>query len=188
MSQILIGSFNNRFVIGGKDWHLNFDKNNKEIFNIMKQFNPKEVWIMTGPGSFIGTRSVTAFSLGFTFNTNIIVRGFNMLIDLLPFMSRNHENIQKHKMLYFIQELHRFYYCIYEEDLNNRNFFLLSEEELKNLKYNHDLYIIGNDQLADLSIVLNFNNCFEIIDNLLKTNLNQEYIFKSLEYCGKFST
>jgi tRNA A37 threonylcarbamoyladenosine modification protein TsaB len=183
--KILMASLNNKFIIGGKSWCLYFDRYNQELFYILKQYKIDELWIITGPGSFIGTRSIAAFALGFTFATPISLKGFNILMDILPVLSIFSINKITQRVLYFFQELERFFYCIYKDDLNKRIFFLLSLEEFKNLKYNQDIFTVGNHSLGDAHLHLNFKNSYEVIEKLL-ADKNKTFNFNGLEYCGKF--
>jgi hypothetical protein len=175
--KILFGNINEKFFIFNGNFSISFNKNYQEIFCILNNFNISELWILTGPSSFIATRSILAFSLGYVFNTSITLKGFNILIDLLPLMSIG-KNSNK---LFFVNELNRFFYCIKEEDLTKRSFFLLSYEEFMNYKNNY--FLIGNHPEAHENIILNES----ILFNIIKDNVNIKNISEiKIEYCGKF--
>lgn len=183
-NNILMGAFNNEFLMGDGNWEIHFNKQSQEVFALLKNHIHEEIWILTGPGSFIGTRSVLSFVNGFTFNTTTQIKGFNILMDIIPHMIPLIHMPTNKNILYFFQEVERFYYCIYDEDLKKRNYFLISKEELILLKHEKELFIIGNDAMANLQIDLNFKNLYSTISNLVKHGKN--YNFEALEYCGKF--
>jgi hypothetical protein len=175
---ILLGALQGKFFLSNKDVNINFNKNSQEIFQMVKDFNIEELWVITGPGSFIATRSVVAFVLGYTFNTSITLKGFNILLDLIPIMSSTKDR----NKLYIFNELNRFFYCIYEKDLLKRDFFLLSSEELEIHKNNY--YLVGNHEIAHE--IININPC--ILYEIILANKNKILTFEriTLEYCGKF--
>jgi hypothetical protein len=180
--KILFGNINGKFFIYSNYFYISFNKNCQRIFHMLNNFNISELWVLTGPGSFIGTRSVLAFSLGYTFNTEIKLMGFNILIDLLPLLTNN-KNSNK---LFFINELDRFFYCIKEEDLKSRNFFLLSYDQLINYKNTH--YLLGNHSIAHENIKIDEEVLFEIIDNIMdKNSFSNDINEVKIEYCGKFA-
>lgn len=179
-NSLLIGALKGDFFLSNDKLNIQFNKDNQEIFQMVKNFNLKELWVITGPGSFVGTRSVVAFCLGYTFSSNIILKGFNILLDLIPLMYSD-QIITKEK-LYIFNELNRFFYCIYEKDLKKRDFFLLSFGELE--AYKEKYYMIGNHEICHKIITIEPYELYKFISNNINKILINEKI--TLEYCGKF--
>ena len=177
---ILLGAIKGGFFLSNEEINIEFNKTSQEIFTMIKNFQLEELWVITGPGSFVGTRSVVAFLLGYTFATNILLKGFNILLDIIPLMSVN-EATNKEK-IYFFNELNRFFYCIHEKDLPKREFFLLSLEEFE--AYTDKYYLIGNHEKAHEIIHVEPFILYEFIKNNKDKITSFEKI--TLEYCGKF--
>lgn len=191
-SPFLISVIDNRFFIGKKNWFISFQKEVQEMFDLIKYHNnSNEIWIISGPGSFTGTRSIVSFVKGFTFDTKIIIKSFNILVDVIPFFFKQNyfnKNIDfnKKNVLYFFQESDRFFYCIYHENLSKRKFFLLDKKNIYLLKEKNDLILIGNSDLADYEIPFCFKICYKTISSFIKEYKNDKFILSELEYCDKF--
>jgi hypothetical protein len=186
MTQILITANDNRFIIGNKNLYISFTKESQEIFSIIKQYNTSELFIITAPGSFVGIRNIVSFCLGFSFQTTISLKSFNILVDILPYIYIcQQKDTVCLPILYFWQELNRFFYCIYADNLNTRVFFLLSYMELINIKEKNNYFFVGNHVLADYYIQINFFDCFHYI-KLLLANHQRSYTFSTLEYCDSY--
>jgi hypothetical protein len=179
MNNILLGPLKGEFFLCNFNLNIQFNKYSQEIFHMVKNFNLEEIWVLTGPGSFIGTRSVVAFTLGYTYGTSIVLKGFNILLDLIPLMSKSNSKKEK---LYVFNELNRFFYCIYEKDLIKREFFLLTLEEL--YTYKEKFYIVGNHEIGHEVIIIEAN----ILYNFIFKNKERIHSFEkiTLEYAGKF--
>lgn len=174
-SKILFSYFNNKFFIGNNLWYLEFDKNQKEIWTLIKNISDKKIFITTGPGGFVSNRSQLSFCLGFTFNTLIKINYYNILLDIYPNIY-----ISKKNILYFFQESNRFFYCIFKNDLSTRKFFLLSLEKF--LEINSNNFTVGNSSFASYEIKLDFFFLYNSIINCKKKNLNEFLI----DYCDEF--
>lgn len=176
---ILLGTIKGEFFLSNSNLNIKFNKFSQEIFTMVKNFTLNELWVITGPGSFVATRTIVSFALGYTFSTNIILKGFNILLDIIPLMSNTQQENEK---LYFFNELNRFFYCVYEKNLKTRDFFLLSFEELENYKSKY--YLVGNHEIANEFIHIESYELYKFILN----NLKKIHYFNkiTLEYCGKF--
>ena len=181
---LLIGALNNYFFLINEDIDINFNKTSTNVFNLIKHYYLEELWVLTGPGSFVGTRSAVSFALGYTFNSKIQLKGFNVLLDLIPLIYNDFLMLEKtssKEILFFFNELNRFFYCIYEKDLINRKFFLLSYEELE--KYKDIYYLVGNHSISHIHLPINKSILYNLIKKYIN-NLSETSI--QLEYCGKF--
>lgn len=168
---IFISSLNNYYYIGGENWFISFDYS-LDLFCIIQDFlsNIEEIWITTGPGSFISNRSILSFVKGIiAIKKHIKLYAFDILANLLYINDNN---------IYFYVELDRFVYYI-ENDMTHftylQEFLEYKQKICKNLIGNH---IIAHEQL-------NIN--FFFLFNKIKLRKLTEKSSMNIKYCDKFS-
>ncbi|OED45457.1 hypothetical protein AB836_00985 [Rickettsiales bacterium (ex Bugula neritina AB1)] len=167
---IFISFIKSNYYIGGKDWYISFHYS-IDMLETIKDFieNVTEIWVTTGPGSFISNRSILAFLKGIVIiKKSIKLYNYNIL-NLI------YENKNNH--LYFFVELDRFVY--YKEE--NKIYLTYLDKFIQHLKKINKISI-GNHIIAQKFIDINFFFLFSLIENkksYLKSSTN-------IEYCDKF--
>jgi len=179
----LLGNWNNKFHIGTKNWHMNFDKYNQELFILANSWNGN-YFVTTGPGGFMGTRSIIAFLLGFTLYSNKTLYGFNLLLDILPVIYPSNIDKKHKKIIYIYQDLNRFFYAVDEDNLKTRKFNLLSPNEVELLLLDaHDYHLVGNWDKCHVIIPLDFYTILKTIEFLYSKD-KEKYLFNKIDYCN----
>lgn len=181
-SRGLLGTWNNRFYIGNRDWSIEFDKYNQELFNLLKMING-DIFFTTGPGSFIGTRSIVSFLMGYNLYNTHNIYGFNLLLDLLPFLwNLQSKPMSDKEVVYIYEDINRFFYISRQKDIQNRTFTLLSLVEVEKLINNNNYHIVTNWNRTPGYIDMNFQTIFRAMEQIYSQNTKVYYNY--IEYNG----
>lgn len=187
---MLLGTWDNRFFLGNSKSHINFDRHNQHFFlNIMDFLEEdKIIFITLGPGSFIGTRTINAFLMGFSMYKDYTIYGFNLLMDILPYMDKRDK--KQPDNLYVFQDLSRFFYYSYFKDIENRKYNLANDEDIKTLiKTTFSIGDSSNEIIYNTHCDMNFVTIFNTMREIYHDISEEKRVFYqnlTIEYSGKF--